>query len=184
MPNWCNNSTTLTFPTEEKAQEFQDHITAMEADEETKDENGNSLSLLGFFVPEPQYNDTGEWYWWRVNNWGTKWDVSLGSIDWVDDVTCVMNFDTAWSPPTIAYEAMEGQDIVVEASYYEPGMCFVGRFGSSGEREHYEFSDIEDPQELRDYIGEELDDDYGISEWMREWQAEEEENDSGVENFS
>ena len=189
MPNWCANSTTLVFPTSEEAQEFKDHITAMEADEEAKDENGNSLSLLGFFVPEPKYDNEGDWYWWRVNNWGTKWDVSLHNIDWVDDVNCVMNFDTAWSPPTTAYDAMCEQGLNVYATYHEPGMCFVGAW-EDGNDEYYDYSSIDDPEEVRDYIGEHLDDEYGISEWMREWQAEEEEvvihveeSDSGVENF-
>ena len=183
MPNWCSNTATLTFPDVESANKFYEHYKKVKSDEEHKDENDNLLSVLGYFVPEPQYNDTAEWYWWRVNNWGTKWDVSMIDIDWVDDVNCVMNFDTAWGPPTIAYEDMEDQDIIVEATYYEPGMCFVGRFGSGGVREHYEFSEIEDPQELRDYIGEELDDEWNISEYLREWLSEEEVNDSGVENF-
>ena len=81
------------------------------------------------------------------------------------------------------------QGLNVYATYYEPGMCFVGSW-EDGAEEHYEYSSIEDPEELRDYIGEHLDDEYGISDWMREWQAEEEEvvihveeSDSGVENF-
>ena len=189
MPNWCAKSTTLVFHDSEKATEFASHLDQMENDENAKHENGNDFTVLGFFVPEPQYNDTGDWYWWRVNNWGTKWDVSTHSVDWVDDVTCVMVFDTAWSPPITAYQAMCEQGMNVYATYYEPGMCFVGAW-DDGAEEHYDYSSIEDPEELRDYIGSDLDDEYGISEWMREWQAEEEEvvihveeSDSGVENF-
>ena len=182
MPNWCANSTTLVFPDIEKATEFASHLDRMENDENAKHENGNDFTVLGFFVPEPQYNDTGDWYWWRVNNWGTKWDISTHSVDWVDDVTCVMVFDTAWSPPTTAYHAMVDQGLNVYATYYEPGMCFVGAW-EDGAEEYYDYAQIEDPEELRDYIGEDLDDEYGISDWMREWQEENEENDSGVENF-
>lgn len=185
MPNWCNNSVQLTFPNEESANKFQQCIERVESDKEYLDDHGNQLTILGHFVPEPNYDDEGAWYWWRVNNWGTKWDVSLYNHDWIDDTTVVIGFDTAWSPPIQTFEAMEEQDIIVEATYYEPGMCFVGRFGSGGDREHYDYAEIEDPQELRDYIGEDLDDEWNISEWMREWQEEEAqfESDSGVENF-
>ena len=130
MPNWCANSTTLVFPTSEEAQEFKDHITAMEADEEAKDENGNSLSLLGFFVPEPKYNDTGEWYWWRVNNWGTKWDIGGDSIDFYDedDDRIELHFDTAWSPPDEIYQVLRDryEDIEISWFYREDGMQFAG----------------------------------------------------------
>ena len=46
-----------------------------------------------------------------------------------------------------------------------------------------EYSDCETPEEIREKIGEELDDEWGISEDYREWMEEEVENDSGVENF-
>lgn len=182
MPNWCSNTATLTFPDNKSADKFYEHLKKVKSDEEHKDENDNLLSVLGHFVPEPNYNSGDGWYWWRVNNWGTKWDVNLWQDDWIDDTTIVMGFDTAWGPPINTYEAMEEQDIVVEATYFEPGMCFVGRFGSGGEREHCEFSEIEDPQELRDYIGEELDDEYNISEYLREY-LEENANDSEEENI-
>ena len=186
MPNWCNNTATLTFPDDDSAGKFYEHLKKVKSDEEHKDENGNLLSVLGHFVPEPNYNSGDGWYWWRVNNWGTKWDVSLYQDDWIDDNTVILGFDTAWGPPTLTYEAMLDQDIIVEATYYEPGMCFVGRFSSDASgTTHFEFSEIEDPQELRDYIGEELDDEYNISEYLREYLEEENENDndSGVENF-
>ena len=185
MPNWCNNNVTLTFPDDESADKFYDHLKKVKSDVEHKDDNDNPLTILGYFVPEPNYNNDEGWYWWRVNNWGTKWDVNLWQDDWIDDNTVILGFDTAWGPPIQTYEVMEDQDISVEATYYEPGMCFVGSFSSDGEREHYEYSEIEDPQELRDYIGEDLDDEWNISEYLREYLEEENanDNDSGVENF-
>jgi hypothetical protein len=158
----------------------------MDGSGEQKDENGNDITVLGHFVPEPKYDDSDEgmtgWYWWRVNNWGTKWDISIHNYDWVDDYEVRLGFDTAWSPPIAIYEAMQEQGIYVTASYYEPGMCFVGNW-EDGEEDHFEYSHIEDPDELREYIGEYLDDYWNISEDARMWLEEmKEENDSGVEN--
>ena len=115
MPNWCSNSLTLTAATKEEAQELQAHLSTQEADDWT---------FFGFFVPET-WNEE-DWYYSRVNHWGTKWDANLAGFDWVDDYTLVMSFDTAWSPPIAVYEAAAEQGWGVVATYYEPGMCFVG----------------------------------------------------------
>ena len=172
MPNWCNNTATLIIKDEAKKAEVLDAIQNYEDD---SDKN----SFLGYFVPEPDYDTTTDdvmpgWYWWRVNNWGTKWDIQLYHWDVIDD-TITIGFDTAWSPPIHVYEAMDEQGIDVFASYFEGGMCFAGRW-EMGEEEHYEYSAVEDPDELREYIGEDLDDEWGISDMMREWQEEEEES--------
>jgi hypothetical protein len=58
----------------------------------------------------------------------------------------------------------------VEAFYYEPGMQFVGKW-TDGDDDCYEYGDY-DSTTVRDYIGEELDDYFGISESMAEWEAE------------
>lgn len=185
MPNWCNNSVTLRFPTKEEAKDFSEHLDRVQSEEQIKDEFENDLTVLGYFVPEPDYNhDDQGWYWWRVNNWGTKWDISLYHHEWVDDCEIVLGFDTAWSPPIHVYEAMDEQGVNVFASYWEGGMCFAGRW-ELGEEEHYDYSSYEDPDELREFIGEDLDDEWGISDMVREYIEEEAEmnSDSGVENF-
>jgi hypothetical protein len=187
MPNWCNNSLTLRFPTKEEAKEFNQHVDRVESESKIQDEHNNDLTILGYFVPEPDYNHQEQgWYWWRVENWGTKWDINLYERHFVDDYTVFLGFDTAWSPPIETYGAMTDQGVYVEASYYEPGMCFVGTW-VGGDDDFYNYAEIEDPQEIRDYIGSDLDDEWNISEWMREYIEEENANhidsDSGVENF-
>ena len=123
MPNWCYNS--LTLSNEDKSK-----IDALEA-ELQKEES----EVFNHLRPNPD----GEWsYEWSVNNWGTKWDVT--PMDWErqDDNTIVMNFDSAWSPPTTLYEYLYSEGWSVSAMYHEPGMGFAGSY-QDGYDDYYEF---------------------------------------------
>ena len=79
MPNWCSNSLTLTAASKEEADELHKHFEDQEAEDWT---------FFGFFVPEEW--EQGDWFWSRVEAWGTKWDANLISVDWVDDLNVVM----------------------------------------------------------------------------------------------
>jgi hypothetical protein len=71
------------------------------------------------------------WYDWNVRNWGTKWDVAvrdgedypetelLVEEDWSDRLG--YRFNTAWSPPLPAIEALSAQypDVEFNLSYEE-----------------------------------------------------------------
>jgi hypothetical protein len=87
------------------------------------------------FIPEPK--DTGdEWYNWRINHWGTKWDVGadmgtekeerygLRATRVGNEVNCT--FDSAWAPPIGLYEQLVELGYKVKATYWEPGMAFCG----------------------------------------------------------
>jgi hypothetical protein len=117
------------------------------------------------------------WYDFSIAEWGTKWDVSTSGRDYkiekIDDShTVTLYFDTAWSPPTAAYEKLMDLGFEVEAYYYEPGMAFVGKW-SNGDDEYFEYGG-QDSATVREYIGEELDDYFGISEQMAEMEEENE----------
>jgi hypothetical protein len=185
MPNWCSNGLTLT------------HSDPVMIDRVIKGKEG----LLQEFIPCPQaLIDTvsgfvGEgqaeleaqqasnvakygyatWYDHNVNEWGTKWDVSADSIERLDENTVSMSFDSAWAPPVAAYERLEALGFTVEAFYYEPGMQFVGKY-SEGYDDCYEYGG-QTSDTVRDYIGEELDDYFGISEEIAQYEDEENEDD-------
>lgn len=169
MPNWCNNSLQLTAATKEEAKELCILLETLDGDTSNEE---NAPTFFGHFVPEQW--DENEWYWSRVEAWGTKWDASIHSWDFVDDFTVVISFDTAWSPPIGVYNAMVEQGWGVSATYYEPGMCFVGAW-VDGVEEHYEYALCETPEAIREMIGEDLDDEYGISDMMQVYLEEEKE---------
>ena len=64
------------------------------------------------------------WYDWQVNHWGTKWDITgdVGVND-MDDETCSLVFQTAWSPP---------EPIVVKLQEMFPDLTFYGGYVGEG----------------------------------------------------
>ena len=160
MPNWCSNN--LTFRHADRAKLEAAHKAFMER------------RFCEHFVPLPN----GEWdYDFCVNNWGTKWEIDGESSLDSDQVSC--SFDSAWSPPIDVYKAMCAQGFEVEASYYEPGMCFVGKVVGNQEDfddDCYEYGG-ETSHTVRDVIGADLDDEWGISENMAQWEDEQAEQD-------
>jgi hypothetical protein len=159
MPNWCSN--TLTLSHEDPAE-----ITrAADAFRRGK--------LLNEFVPLPAV-EKDNWYDWHVNNWGTKWDVGGDNYNVdisKDGSSMTVSFESAWAPPVAWYENVQEQGFGVTAYYYESGMCFAGKYDESGD-DSYEFSNMSS-DDVRDMLPEDLDDMFGISETMAEYEDEE-----------
>jgi hypothetical protein len=114
------------------------------------------------------------WYEHNVNEWGTKWDVNSDNVAIEDANTVSASFDSAWAPPTRAYEQLMELGFEIEAFYYEPGMQFVGKW-ADGIDEFY-FLGGEDSSTVRASIGEELDDYFCISESMADCEEENQED--------
>jgi len=120
MPNWCSNSLTVIGDVEV--------LRELEAGAR----EGKFLETI---------KPIGEWkYNSALSAWGTKWDIDCESPD-VDEEnrTLYMNFDSAWSPPVLAYEhLMEWPGIdSVSATYFEPGMDYAGQW-EDGVENHIE----------------------------------------------
>jgi hypothetical protein len=75
--------------------------------------------------PEPEYANPEDWYEWRLQNWGTKWDVD-GDVDVnkLDDDLYRLYFTTAWSPPIHWFETVVKNypTLKFELNAGEPGM--------------------------------------------------------------
>ena len=183
MPNWCSNNISITGP--------KDKIQALWDQAQKPEEEGGGL-LTGM-RPMPEFKEpvpdpfTGQveagmpdWWNWRVSNWGTKWEVSNEGLEYTDngDGTATISgwFESAWAPPVeaFAYYCNEQPDITATLSYYEPGMCFVGKWTSETGDECYEYGG-HGSKTVRDVIGAELDDEWNISEELAQYEEEENE---------
>jgi len=160
MPNWCNNNIELSHPdkamVERAAKAFADGTLLNEfipLPKELEDTTAPARESDEALVAKYGYSD---WYSWCVNNWGTKWDI----------------FDSPWGPPIQAYEKLEALGFEVRAYYYEPGMGFTGMY--EGADEYYDYSGMS-ADEAEDMLPETLNEMYGITENMREWEEENEE---------
>jgi len=121
------------------------------------------------------------WYDWCVNEWGTKWDVGADGQPAIDNDTntLVLNFDSAWAPPIQAYEKLFYMGFKILAYYYEPGMAFAGIF-EDGADEYYEYGGMNSDQ-IAEELPAELDECFGISQSVSEWEQEQEEENIDID---
>ena len=160
MPNWCDNTLTLTH---EDPTQIDRAIAAF-----------SEGKLCQEFHPmQPQLLEDESWYSWRVENWGTKWDVGgeHATIERFDKNNVYFAFESAWAPPIYFYQFLEEElGFTVDAMYYEPGMNFAGRF-YDGEDQFVQWSSLEEAREILD---DDLDQQFGIIEGMEAWEEENE----------
>ncbi len=188
MPNWCSNHITVRGGNQAEIQRLAKAFAEGELCQAVipvPDELIDTMSG-SFGDPEKQAEleartarnvekyGYGNWYDFCVNNWGTKWDVSSEAVEIDDDGLGFSGcFDSAWSPPMGVVEELVNQGYEVTLFYYEPGMAYVGKF-EDGCDNYYEYGG-ENSKTVRAAIGDELDDFFGISESMAEYEAENEE---------
>jgi len=157
MPNWCDNSLTLTHSDKTKLDELEAELS-----------KEGEAELFSHFR-----SNGGEWdYGWCIENWGTKWEARI--IDWerIDETTMFISFETAWGPPIALYEYIEQEEWSVEGLYHEPGMCFVGIY-ENGSDDYYEYSDLS-ADEIEEELPEVLEETFGIAQYKRDCEEEEE----------
>ena len=200
MPNWCNNNITITGPN--KIIDKIDKIVA---------EEGSEGNLLQYFYPMPKgLRDTtadgskdkammkkygySSWYDWAVENWSTKWDVcefhGIKRIELgIDESEISFGFESAWAPPTGAYVNFinENPNVTIRATYYEGGCDFMGIWENDDDA-CWTISDTA-PKGSKDKFwktseGKELDDLYGITESMAEYEAQQEEEKEDVHEYT
>lgn len=189
MPNWCDNQVTITGPNK-----IIDRIEKITKEEDSKD------GLLQFMHPMPaELRDTtadgskdkamiektgySDWYSWAVDNWGTKWEVcEFYGVDRnhlndsLDESTISFSFDSAWSPPIGAYEQflVDNENCALVARYYEGGCDFMGIWDNGDDRCYQPSNYKSDDKFFDNGDGKEIDDYFGITESMAEWEAEQE----------
>ena len=193
MPNWCDNQITITGPNS-----VIDKIEKIVKADDTHENTG----LLNFFKPmpkelegttspsssakkpQPMVEGFDNWYDWRVENWGTKWELCefygvdrQHLNDSLDESTISFAFSSAWAPPINAYEQFlrDNENCSLKAYYYEGGCDFMGLW-EDGVDDCYQPSDYKSTDDFwQDGIGSTLDDVFNITESMAEYEAEQEE---------
>ena len=205
MPNWCDNQVTITG-----SKSVTDKIEKIVREEENIDlsskEKGESMGLLNFMYPMPkELEDTtspsssakkpqpmvdgfDNWYDWRCENWGTKWEVNeFYGVDRLGETLITFAFSSAWSPPVGAYEKFldKNQDCSLKAWYYEGGCDFMGVW-EDGDDRCYECSTVGPKSDSPFYDhgdGKELDDYFGITENLADYEAEQEAEKEDVHEY-
>ena len=124
--------------------------------------NTDDASLLQHIIPmNESLLDGGDWYEWRLDNWGTKWDIYETHCTRIDANTLQLNFLTAWSPPIPIFDKLTDMGYKINARYLDEGWMYIGEYTDGID---WSTADIESIGKVRP----ELDDEFGISEMMQE----------------
>ena len=185
MPNWCNNNLVLTHEDPAMIQRAYDALERGEFLQEFVPVPQELKDTVSGFIGDPveqakleaktkanqEKYGAGNWYDFCVNEWGTKWDCGeQGASDIHPEGRMLhTSFDTAWAPPVRAYEKLVDLGFGVEAMYYEPGMGYCGSW-QDGCDEEVSLEGLSADDIERDYP--ELDECFGISESIRDYEAE------------
>lgn len=156
MPNWCANSLKLIAKTADADKKLAEIVQEL-ARAKSAGDNAEFFCMIkpipqaledtvagfrGHGTPEQAALEAKEqenlkaygyknWYDFCLGEWGTKWDARTCDNDVPytllgNEVTIF--FDTAWSPPMQIYYALEEMGFVVEATYIEQGIGYVGHY--------------------------------------------------------
>jgi hypothetical protein len=139
MPNWCDNTVSI-FGSKEVLESVIEFVKPNASNMAVLDEaEPSAMSLQSIFPMDTELlngsaftSDSTGWYDWRVENWGTKWDIKATSSEifsFSEGIYAVdYNFDSAWAPPTEVFVVLSKTfpEIVIHLSYDEPGMDFSG----------------------------------------------------------
>ena len=190
MPNWCNNTLELAHKDPAMLIRAKDAFNRMELLNEFIPVP-KPLHIISGYIADPVEQakleaataqnkaDYGydNWYDYCVNEWGTKWDVGAEGYEVeIEDGRLTMSFDSAWSPPIQAYEKLTELGFEVRAYYYESGMCFAGIW-EDGIDDFYDLSDCSNADEMEQALPTVLDEMFCISESVRDYEAENEEDE-------
>lgn len=156
MPNDCTNSFAITGITTDQWQQIARTFQVRDPDDQQDflktfyPEPDYNITPVAKTYPEinAQFANTEEereyilkneptiredsWYDWRVQNWGTKWDVYSCCNDWVDEQPSTefnSSFCTAWSPLSEKFMAVLSKHFpgAILSNYYEEqGNDFCG----------------------------------------------------------
>lgn len=183
MPNWCNNTLRLSHSDPAMMQKAIDGIKEGflqnlipcpdELTDTTKGYVGNPYQQKLLELTQQlniEFFGHPTWYEWSIENWGTKWDVcDIGGDTEIDNFN--IYFNTAWSPPLVAYEKLKEMGFKVHAYYYECGCAFCGEW-NDGEDDQYPLPQTID--ELEKVVPQNIIDEFNLIEEMMQMEETDE----------
>ena len=114
MPNWCHNRVSIYCEDERVLDEIEEIFTSPEP--------------FNAIMPLPKEEEEN-WYNWRMENWGVKWDISEVDSDKFHD-RLILEFETPWGAPEGIKSRLEDiygdEDIGISWFYDEPMMELAG----------------------------------------------------------
>ena len=150
MPNHTDNRVILSHADSQKIDDIYNVM------------NTDDASLLQHIIPmNESLLDGGDWYEWRLDNWGTKWDIYETHCTRIDANTLQLNFLTAWSPPIPVFDKLTDMGFDVYARYLDEGWMYVGEYTDEGGWFTEDFDTLAD-------VRPDLDDEFGITEMVQE----------------
>jgi len=186
MPNWCNNSVEIYHDDPAMLERVRTAFNDGRLLDELipvptslrivsgrcgADDNPEQIALEAAQKNNIEVHGYKDWYDYCVSEWGTKWDVGADGNP-AQDIPggLLLGFESAWSPPTTAYSKLEDLGFRIRAMYYEGGMAFAGVW-DNGNDDYYEYGGW-DSKEIAETLPVELDEAFGISESVAEWEEE------------
>lgn len=121
MPNHICNIVKVKGDSEE-VKNFMESVAKEKA--QYKDEaTGYGTIDFNKVIPEPEYKNNTDWYDWRIQNWGTKWNAYEHVKTRNENE---LYFLTAWSAPKEIYEALTKKfpNLTIEVDYADENMGY------------------------------------------------------------
>jgi hypothetical protein len=187
MPNWCDNSLILSHSDPKmikraikafkKGEFLHEFIPVPDALKDTIAGSYGDEEKQAQLEAQEEFNRAtygySNWYNFCTGEWGTKWDVGGKDeqVDQLDANSIRLLFQSAWAPPTQAFYKLIDLGFTIDAKYYEPGVGYAGWF-YDGTDDSYDLTGMSADQVQKE-LPEELNEEFGIAESMREWEEEE-----------
>lgn len=183
MPNYCDNTLRIKGNISDISK-FVTECLSVEVRTHPYSTNVILEHYLDFnkIVPEPK--DIGDnWYDWRLENWGTKWQPCETHFFKINkekkdskDLDLTIAFSTAWCPPDKIYnkliEQYKDTSLEFKVEYYEGGVGFAGHMefskGEVTDEEYVEFVNKDKENNIK-YYSYLIEYEHESSEWMSEY---------------
>lgn len=147
MPNWTDVRVAITHDDATKISKLRDIFEDESPFQQIKP-MPEEISNANLSYEDRKRLGRNNWYDWRIDNWGTKWEPDEVRVQQEDDNTLSLDMLTAWSPPHGVFDELIAQGFSVHAQYLDEGWCYIGEYidGSSESWDRVE----EAPEHLRE----------------------------------